>query len=127
MMRVLIDEGVPADVGKAFQTAGHHWIPFEDVVRRGSPDPVVCKVAEENGAVLVAFDRDMKRLAQGNGVSARRFSRLSLIQFRCGEPEAADRLRSGMSFIEHEWKIKDDFDDRRIFIEIGSRYFKSNR
>ena len=60
VFRLLLDEGVPADVGRTFEAHGHLVVPFDEVVQRGSPDTLVGRAAEANEAILVAFDKDMK-------------------------------------------------------------------
>jgi len=45
---VLLDEGVPAEVGQVFRRHAHEVIPFEDVSTPGSVDELVCAAAEAN-------------------------------------------------------------------------------
>jgi predicted nuclease of predicted toxin-antitoxin system len=99
---------------------GYPAILLRSAIARGSPDPMVCKAAEANEAVLVAFDADMKKLAQGHGITKSRFSTLSLLKFACAETRAAGRLMKAMSLIEHEWRAGLKFGlTRRLFMEIG--------
>jgi hypothetical protein len=122
-----LDEGVPAAVGEMFETHGHEIIPFEDVVKRGSLDVLVCTAAQANEAILVAFDGDMKQIAKRHGMSHDRFSRLNLIKFSCPEPMGHKRLKFAMSFVEHEWKISDAKVARRLYVEIGKQFLKTYR
>lgn len=48
-------------------------VPFEAALKRGSNDTLVCRGAEVNDAILVAFDKDMKAIAKrlGIGLGAR--------------------------------------------------------
>jgi hypothetical protein len=124
---LFLDEGVPVAVGKTFIEHGHEVIFLEEAIKRGSPDTLVCAVAEANDAILVAFDNDMKHLAQRHGVAGGRFKRLSLIRFGCPEPMAAQRLGEAMSFIEHEWVVGDKKAARRLFIEIGTHVLRTWR
>lgn len=110
-----------------FKSHGHAIIPFEDVVKRGSLDLLVCAGAQANEAILVAFDNDMKQVAKRYGMGHDRFSRLNLIKFSCPEPMAHKRLNFAMSFIEHEWKISDAKTARRLYVEIGKHFLKSYR
>lgn len=110
-----------------FEAHGHEVLPFADVLQRGSPDIVVCRAAEANDAVLIAFDRDMKAIARRLGISGERFRRLSLIHFQCAEPQAANRLTEAMSFVEHEWDWCQGKSARRIHISIGSQVLRSFR
>lgn len=126
-LRIFLDEGVPHSVGKVFKDAGHEVIYFAEAAVAGSPDQLVCAIAEANNAVLVALDGDMKEIAQGRGVGQHRYKKLSLIKISCRETRAAERLRGAMSLIEHEWNLSCDESGRRIFIEIGKRTIKTVR
>jgi len=84
-LRVLLDEGVPVAVGTVFVNHGHTLIPFDDVLLRGSSDDLVCKAAEANDALLVAFDNDMKQMARRHGTTPARFRGLNLLKFECEE------------------------------------------
>jgi predicted nuclease of predicted toxin-antitoxin system len=103
-LRLLLDEGVPIAVASAFTACGHEIVPFEDVLKRGSLDTLVCHAAEANDAILVAFDKDMKALARRLGIGGNRFKRVNLIHLECPESTAASRLQEAMSFIGHEWR-----------------------
>ena len=126
-LRLILDEGVPADVGKMFESHGHEIILFDEVVRRGSVDTLVCMAAQANDAILVAFDGDMREIAKRQGISHDRFSRLNLIKFTCPEPMAHKRLDFAMSFIEHEWVISDAKAARRLYVEISTHVLRSYR
>ena len=104
VLRLFLDEGVPDSVGHAFLEAGHHVAFLNRSLARGSSDHLVCTIAEINSAILVALDGDMKL-----------------------EPEAAARVRSAMSLIEHEWKVTEGQDGRRIFVEISDSVMRSFR
>jgi predicted nuclease of predicted toxin-antitoxin system len=124
---VLLDEGVPAAVAQVFQSHGHEVIPFEDVLKRGAEDTLVCRAAEANEAILVAFDRDMKAIAGRLGITGNRFRRLNLIHFQCPEPMAARRLEEAMSFVEHEWRVSEGKAARRLHLSIGTSILRSHR
>lgn len=126
-LRVFLDEGVPIAIAAVFRAHGHEVVPFEGTVKRGAEDILVCAAAEANDAILVAFDRDMKRIARRHGVGRERFKRLSLVQLSCPEPLAAERLEAAMSFIEHEWTVSGRPEDRRIHIEIGLQVLRTWR
>jgi predicted nuclease of predicted toxin-antitoxin system len=126
VLKLFLDEGVPDSVGKCFEEAGHRVI-YGNAVSPGAPDQLVSTISEANDAILVAFDGDMKRLAQRHGVGQRRFRRLSLIKLSCRETRAAERVRASMSLIEHEWHVAMHSSDRRIFIEIGDAVIRTMR
>lgn len=126
-LRLFLDEGVPDSVGHTFVGSGHAVIHLRDAAEPGSPDPLVCAVAEANDAILVALDGDMKQHAQRRGIGRLRFKRLSLIKLSCRETRAAERVKSAMSLIEHEWDLSAANKDRRIFIEIGTDVIRTYR
>jgi hypothetical protein len=126
-LRVLLDEGVPQDVGRTFEQHGHEVIPFEDAVRRGARDELVCAAAEANAALLVVYDNDMKQAARRHGVGSARFKRLNLLKFTCPEPMAASRLAEAMSLIEHEWAVAEKSIGRRVYVEISTHVLRTFR
>lgn len=128
-LKFLLDEGVPNSVGAKLVSLGHEVIytNTSDVVMRGSPDKLVATAAVANDAILVALDGDMRKIAQGHGYGSKRYKKLSLIKLSCSEPSAATRIEQFMGLIEYEWDCFDEKGNRRIFIEIGDGYFKSNR
>ena len=127
MLRFFLDEGVPDSVGHALSDMGHRVFYLRDVAVTGSPDPLVCAVAEANDAILVGSDGDLKQLAKRHGVGQRRFRKLSLIKLSCNEARASSRIISALSLIEHEWQLSFSSKDRRIFIEIGDASISTRR
>lgn len=117
-LRLFLDECVPDGVGRVFSDSGHHVIFLRQAGATGSPDQLVCTLAEENDAILVSLDGDMKQLARNNGVGKKRFSRLSLIKFSCETAKAAARASDAMSIILHEWERSLGANGRRVFVEI---------
>ncbi|WP_284178927.1 DUF5615 family PIN-like protein [Rhabdaerophilum sp. SD176] len=126
-LRFFLDEGVPRAVGRRLSDNGHLVIYLQDATASGSPDQLVCAVAQANEAILVALDGDMKQLAQRHGVGQRRYRKLSLLKLSCREPRAADRVGSALSLIEHEWKFSEGSPDRRMFIDIGDASISTKR
>jgi predicted nuclease of predicted toxin-antitoxin system len=126
-LRLVLDEGVPINVGQAFVAYGHEIILFDDIVRRGSEDTLVCIAAQANDAILVACDGDMRQIAKRHGISNDRFKRLNLIKLSCPEPMAHKRVEFAMSLIEHEWNVSTEKVARRLFLEIGTHFLRSNR
>lgn len=116
--KVFLDEGVPDAVGRVFAQAGHEVIYLRDCIATGSPDDLVCVAAEANEAILVACDGDMKQLVKRFGIGNGRFKKLSLIKISCESPQAAARVQSALTLIEHEWAISSEKSSRRMFVEI---------
>ncbi len=129
VLKVALDEGVPNDVGRVFQECGHKviYLNKNDELPRGSKDQLVCAYAQINDAILIATDGDMKTLAMGHGFTKSNYRQLSLIKLSCFEPNAADRVKSAMSLIEHEWHVSPQTDKRRIFIEILDSVIRTTR
>jgi predicted nuclease of predicted toxin-antitoxin system len=126
-LRVLLDEGVPRDVGRTFELHGHDVMPFEESVKRGARDELVCAAAEANDALLVSFDNDMKQAARRHGTSPARFKQLNLLKFTCPEPMAAKRLAEAMSLLEHEWMVAEQSAGRRVYMEISTHVLRTFR
>jgi predicted nuclease of predicted toxin-antitoxin system len=127
VLRLFLDEGVPDSVGHAFMEAGHEVAFLNKTLARGSSDHLVCVIADINEAILVALDGDMKRIAQSYGIGGRTFLKLGLVKISCYEPDAAERLRSAMTLIEHEWLVTEGKPGRRIFVEISDKVIRSFR
>lgn len=125
--RVLLDEGVPRSVGETFAELGHTVIYHQDVLRPGVSDPLVAKTAQINDAVLIACDNDTKRMAGRYGRADPKFERLNLIKFACPEPHAAGRLRQAIDLLRLEWDYAAGKVARRLYVEIGSHYIRTNR
>jgi hypothetical protein len=128
-LRFLLDAGVPDGVGAAIEQAGHEAIYHRDVLLDGSPDHVVCEAALKNQAILVAVDVDMKRLARqyGRPLASDRFKHLSYVGVGGNLTQAAHRLRHAMSLVEHEWEVSVQKAARRLWVEIGPNYIRTNR
>lgn len=126
-LRFFLDNCVPDSVGRALIESGHHVIYQRDVIARDSKDHLVALASAENDAILVTFDRDHRAIASRFQVSNRRLRKLSRIDFSCAEPQAANRIRLALSFIEAEWRLALKAKDRRMFIGIGSTSFRTTR
>jgi hypothetical protein len=118
---------VPLSVGRTLEELGHEVIYHHEALTKSASDLLVCAASEANSAILVALDADIRKIAQGYGVSRSRYKRLSVLKLNCFEPHAAERVRTAASLIEHEWLSSPDPKGRRIFIEIGESYIRTNR
>ncbi|HYU11706.1 MAG TPA: DUF5615 family PIN-like protein [Stellaceae bacterium] len=126
-LKFLTDHCVPDSVGQALHDAGHQVIRLREVLPTSSPDPIVASVAELNDAILVSFDKDFKSMAPRIGVGQQRFRKLSRIAFRCREPIAARRITLALSLIEHEWRVAQVADDKRMIIQISETTIQTIR
>lgn len=127
-MRLFIDHCVPESVPKMLEAHGYKVIRLREKTAPDSPDTLVAAVAEANDAVLVTMDGDFKSIAARSGIGQRRFRRLSLLRFeRCRESQAARRLESALSLVEHEWTCGNGRHDRRMFVVIGAEIIRTHR
>ncbi|MGC8532125.1 MAG: hypothetical protein ACP5M1_08810 [Acidiphilium sp.] len=128
-LHAFLDAGVPDSVGRALLASGHQVTFHRDVLPEKTPDQVVAATALNSSAVLVAIDKDMKQIAQRYGMTPQndRFERLSVISFCCTEVAAAKRLEHAMPFVEFEWAFALAKAGRRMWIDIGLHYLKTNR
>ena len=128
-LRMLLDAGVPDSVDNVLAGSGHEVIFYRDVLPERTPDLVVARTAIANGAVLVAIDNDMRHIAKKYGAAAQkgRFAQLSLIHICCDEVMASKRLKQAMSFVELEWAISTEHAARRMWVDIGPHFLKTNR
>jgi predicted nuclease of predicted toxin-antitoxin system len=123
-IKFFIDHCVPDSVGRALRDSGHEVILLREQLAPNSPDPLVAAVAEMNEAVVVSLDSDFRRLAPRVGIGRIRFQRLSRIGLKCGEPQAAGRIKAALSLIEHEWGVSQARPDKRMIIDIGKSFIR---
>jgi predicted nuclease of predicted toxin-antitoxin system len=102
-MRFLLDQNVPDSVGAALEELGHEVIRAREVLIDQSPDQIVATVAENMDAILISNHYDYRKIAPRIPIGRARFQRLCRIHLRCSEPQAANRIRAAMSFIELEF------------------------
>lgn len=126
-LRFFLDECVPDSVGRVFSDSGHVVIFLREAGATGSPDPLVCALAEANDAILVSLDGDMKQIARNEGVSKGRFAHLSLLKLSCEAIHAAIRAAEALTLVEHEWMVPRQAGERRLFMEIGKKVMRTFR
>lgn len=124
----MLDENIPLLVARELKDLGHDSLVMPRHVSKTIEDQTVAQISEDEDAVLISFDRDFQSIAPRipDG-QKRRFRKLSRIWLRCSEYQAPQRLRNAMSFIEAEHEIALNSRDRRMLLEIGSSYIRSNR
>ena len=118
---------LPDSVGNALRQAGFDVTLLREALPKGSPDPLVAAASERSGAVLVSFDGDFKKLSPRIPVGRLRFQNLSRIWLRCKEPNGGDRLNEAMQFIVSEWRLSRKAQDKRMIVQIGESYIRSDR
>ena len=127
-MLVLLDQNVPDSVAPVFEEHGHEVIFLRDILPTDTSDQVVADVSETEGAILVTCDKDFKRIAPRIPLGQRqRFQRLSRISLDCPEPQAANRVRAAMVFIEAEYAIAQAANDPRMIVTIGREVMRTHR
>lgn len=127
-MRFFIDQCVPDSVGRALREAGYEIILLREKIATNSPDTLVAAVAEANSAILVTMDADFKKIAGQYGIGQNRFKKLSLVRFnRCRESQAAQRIASALSLLEHEWTMAKSKQNGRLFVVISTSTITTNR
>lgn len=127
-IRFFIDHCAPESVAKALEQNNRVVIRLRTKTAPDSPDTLVAAVAEANDAVLVTMDGDFKAIAARTGIGQRRYRKLSLVRFeKCRESQAAARLQSAMSLIDHEWKVGNGKRDRRMFVVIMPEAIRTHR
>jgi predicted nuclease of predicted toxin-antitoxin system len=127
-LRLFLDQNVPNSVATVFEEHGHEVIFLRDILPTDTPDQVVADVSETEGAILVTCDKDFKRIAPRIPLGQRqRFQRLSRISLDCPEPQAANRVRAAMSFVEAEYAIAQAANDPRMIVSIGKQVMRTHR
>ena len=127
-MRFFTDQCVPESVPKVLEGAGYDVVRLREKIATNTPDQLVAAVAEANRAVLVTMDADFKAIAKRAGASRRSFKSLSLLRFeKCRESRAAERLRSALTLIEHEWEWANSGTGRRMYVVIATEVIRTHR
>lgn len=127
-MRFFTDQNVPESVNRVLEDGGYEVVRLREKTAVNSPDTLVAAVSEANHAVLVTHDSDFKSVAQRQGIGRRRFRELSLLRFEgCRESNAAQRLSSALSLVEHEWKVGGGDRDRRMFVVVTAQSIRTHR
>jgi predicted nuclease of predicted toxin-antitoxin system len=125
-MYFLLDENVPIDVANMLIEQGHEADFIRSYVPPGAPDAVVATVSQELEAILLSFDGDFEvispRIPFGQ---RRRFRKLSRVWLRCGEPQAAARIRAVMDFVASEFALTKVSAQMRL--TIGASYLRTDR
>jgi predicted nuclease of predicted toxin-antitoxin system len=127
VLRIFVDQCVPQSAGIVFREAGHEVVFLRERIPVDSPDSLVAAVAVSHSAILLSMDADFRKIAGRHGVSSASLRSLSIIKLSCRESRAGDRIRDCLGLIEYEWTAGQSRRDRRLFMEIGDSFVRSNR
>lgn len=124
----MLDENVPTSAKRFLEAAGFQVEYIRDLIPEGSGDPLVAFVAEDQGAVLVSYDGDFKKIAPRipDGQKTR-FKKLSKIWLRCNEYQSAQRLEKALDLLKSEFELAQMSTDKRMHLSIGMSYIRTER
>ncbi|MCC6734926.1 MAG: hypothetical protein IT534_02220 [Bauldia sp.] len=127
--RALLNAGVPDSVGRILSLRGHLVVRHRDVLPERTTDDEVYETAIRLDAVLLVIDRDASRAVRRYDAKLRqdRLKTLCVILLACPEPTAHLRLEQAMSLIQLEWGYCREKPSRRLWIDIGTHYIRTNR
>lgn len=81
-----------------------------------SPDPMVAKVAQDRGEILLTADGDFNGIVTHR--QGKRFRKLSRVSLRCASAHSAERMAAAIALIEFEHRAAQERTHKRIIIEI---------
>lgn len=100
------DQNVADSAGNALAARGHVLVRLRDRMDPETPDDLVAAACLHNGHVLISHDSDFRGLAMRLAISQKQYqNKFHRIDLRCFEPEAAEKLRLALPFIELEWQL----------------------
>jgi predicted nuclease of predicted toxin-antitoxin system len=119
-MLFLIDEDVPKAVADFLRARGHTVVHILDVSMMSTQDEIVAAIGDDMRAIIVTCNaRDFKALVQRvPGGNRARFRRLGLINLRCRQSQAANRVRHHIESIEFHFARVQARPDKRLMIDI---------
>ena len=127
-MLFYLDECIPDSTREMLIGLGHEAFRITNFVSEGSPDPLVARVAEDAGAILVSHDRDFRQYSSRRMDGQRpRFPRLCVIHMQCNPPRIAERLRACMQLVEVEYAARQQMHDPRLIIEVKTDFVVIHR
>ena len=119
-MLLLIDENVPQSVTEFLRDRGHDVRFVRDLLLPGTPDPLIARLGEELGAIVVTWNRrDFKNLtAPVPPGYRRRFRRLGWINFNCRETRGRQRIEQVIEVVEFHFALAQKRPDQQFRVEI---------
>ncbi|WP_269583263.1 DUF5615 family PIN-like protein [Roseibium sp. Sym1] len=127
-MRFILDENVAVSVLNKLRELDFEAEFIRELIPEGSADPLVSFVAEDQRCVLVSHDGDFQKIAPRipDG-QKQRFRKLSRIKLNCDEFKAAKRIEQTIDFIQSEYQVAQSKRDKRMILQIGKSYVRSDR
>jgi predicted nuclease of predicted toxin-antitoxin system len=117
-----LDECVPESVGDVLRDKGHNVESIRLFVPKGTADSIIAAIGEQDAAILVTVDKDLRAFAPRIPKERRRYKKLGIISLRCPEPQAQHRIRQNIDLIEFEYARSQYLRDRRVMISIGTNF-----
>ena len=126
----LTDESIPDPFGDLLEDRGYIVHRARDLVMPGTPDAVIARLSDERGSILVINDRHYRGTFSPltrSRISLTRLRRLHRIGMRGREIHMARRMGELLTAIEFEYARFQERADKRMYLEIGDSYWRSNR
>lgn len=115
-------------VCRFLEERGHEVTRLSAVLPTDTPDPIVAKVAQDAGMILISDDQDFKQIA-GRKPNAQkpRFKKLSRVNMKCKHAVAPTRLAAAITLIEFEFEIAQARSDQRMIIDVQPTLIRTLR
>jgi predicted nuclease of predicted toxin-antitoxin system len=118
-MVLWLDEMVPRALADFFSERGHEVHLVRDHFAPSTKDPVVAAAVDEQGAVIVTWDKDFRSLALRSRREGLRYPSMGLIHLGCNVAKARTRLEKLIDLIELEYERAQARSDSRLLIHVG--------
>lgn len=127
-MLLLVDENVPQSVADFLASRGHDVRLVRELLPAQTPDQVVAIVGDALAAIIVTWDKDLRRLAARMPLGSQgRFRRLGRISFRCRESRGLQRIKEVIESLEFEYAQVQKRADKRLIVVVTETSFSVNR
>jgi predicted nuclease of predicted toxin-antitoxin system len=127
-MLFYLDECVPDSTREMLIGQGHLAFRITEFIKEGSPDPLVARVSEDAGAVLVSHDRDFKEYSSRRQDGQQpRFPTLCVVHMQCKQTRIPERLLTCLPLIELEYAGRQLMHDKRLIVEVKTDFVVIHR
>jgi len=127
-MKFFADHNVSERACLALEEEGHEVVRLRDTLAINTVDPIVARLAEKSGAVLISHDGDFRQIAPRIPKGERaRFRRLSKVHLQCRPSQSAQWIMIAMSLIQFEYDLAQRSSDKRMHIIVQNTGIKTNR